>query len=160
MSFICHSGYGYSKILCEDVASWFLNEFFPRHKITLEIVHRGMKRENVFGWCDILSEETRNPRTFLIELQSNMHRDLYIQTLLHELVHVRQWVTGSLQLRYGKLCYSKEPVEKYDYWHQPHEVEARAEEERLYQIYLEDVNESEPVQQVVHRFPNRLMTPV
>ena len=47
MSYIIASGYGYSKVLCEDVTSWSLNKFFPNHKITVEIVHRGLKREGV-----------------------------------------------------------------------------------------------------------------
>ena len=67
-----------------------------------------------------------------------MDEELYIKTLLHELVHLRQWVVGSLRFRYGKLCYSKEPVEKYDYWHQPHEIEAREQEEKLYVEYMRD----------------------
>ena len=53
MSTIYHSGYGYSKILCEDVTAWFLNQFFPRHKITVDIIHRGLKREAVYGYCDV-----------------------------------------------------------------------------------------------------------
>jgi hypothetical protein len=155
MSYITHSGYGYSKRLCEDVACWFLNKYFPRHRIMVEILHRGLKRESVYGYCDYVGESYR-PRYFLIELDTCMHKDLYIQTLLHELTHLRQWVMGSLQVRYGKLCYSKEPVEEYDYWHQPHEVEAREQEEILYMEYLLDKNT--PVDtQVQLFFPNRLM---
>ena len=121
------SGYGYRKRTCEDVASWFLNKFLPRHKIYVQIVHRGLRREGVYGWCDVL-EGTYRPRDFIIELNTHMDEELYIKTLLHELTHLRQWVVGSLRVRYGKLCYSKEPVEKYDYWYQPHEVEARKQE--------------------------------
>ena len=137
MSYITLSGYGYSKLLCEDVTTWFLNRFLPRHKIDVEILHRGLKREEVYGYCDYVGESYR-PREFLIELQTHMEEDLYIKTLLHELVHLRQWVVGSLRVRYGKLCYSKEPVENYDYWHQPHEIEAREQEETLYVEYMRD----------------------
>ena len=77
------------------------------------------------------------PRDFLIELDTYMTKELYIQTLLHELTHLAQWIRGSLRHRYGKLCYCKTPVENWDYWHQPHEVEAR-EEERLYNWWLTD----------------------
>jgi predicted metallopeptidase len=135
MSVLEISGYGYRKRTCEDVASWFLNKFFPRHKIYVEIVHRGLRREGVYGWCDVLGE-TYRPREFIIELNTHMHEELYIKTLLHELTHLRQWVVGSLRFRYGKLCYSKEPVEKYEYWHQPHEIIARREEILLYQEYM------------------------
>jgi hypothetical protein len=88
---IDHSGYGYSKILCEDVTSWFLNRFFPRHKIDVTIIHRGLKREEVYGYCDVV-EDSYRPREFLIELQTHMDTELYIKTLLHELTHLKQWV--------------------------------------------------------------------
>ena len=155
MSYICHSGYGYSKKLCEDVTSWFLNKYFPRHKITLDIVHRGLNREQVYGYCDVVGESYR-PRHFLIEMNTHMDKELYIKTLLHELTHMKQWVDGLLRSRYGKLCYSKEPVDNYEYWYQPHEVEAREEEERLYEMYLTD-REGVPSGEVVQFFSNRLM---
>jgi hypothetical protein len=158
MSYITHHGYGYSKRLCENVSVWFLDKFLPRHKIELEILHRGLKREGVNGYCDMVGY-TYRPREFLIELDTYMDEELYIQTLLHELTHLRQWVVGSLRFRYGKLCYSKEPVEKYEYWFQPHEVEAREQEETLYLQYLIE-KEGVPVPQVAQFFPNRLMQAV
>mgnify|MGYP001547694290 FL=1 len=154
MSYVFCSGYGYSKKLCENVTTWFLNEFFPRHKITIEIVHRGLKREQVVGYCDILDSGYR-PRHFLIELQTHMDRESYVKTLLHELTHLAQWVRGSLKLKHGKMCYCQEPVENYDYEHQPHEIEAREEEERLYLWYLSD-KKGVPVGQVAQDFTNRL----
>ena len=156
MSFISHSGYGYSKKLCEDITSWFLNEFYPRHKISVDIVHRGLKRENALGYCDVEGDSYR-PRHFLIELQSNMCKESYIKTLLHELTHLAQWVDGSLRFRHGKMCYCQEPVENYDYEDQPHEIEARESEEILYDLYLNE-KEGVPVKEVAQQsFPNRLM---
>ena len=137
MSSIYHSGYGYSKKLCEDVTSWFLNEFYPRHKIDVDIVHRGLKRESVLGYCDVEGDSYR-PRHFLIELQSNMCKELYIKTLFHELTHMGQWIDGKLRFRNGKMRYCQEPVENYDYEHQPHEIEARKMENILYDLYLSD----------------------
>ena len=155
MSFISHSGYGYSKKLCEDITSWFLNEFYPRHKISVDIVHRGLKRENALGYCDVEGDSYR-PRHFLIELQSNMCKESYIKTLLHELTHLAQWVDGSLLFRHGKMCYCQEPVENYDYEYQPHEIEARESEEILYDLYLNE-KEGVPVKEVAQQsFPNRL----
>jgi hypothetical protein len=155
MSSIYTSGYGYSKKLCEDITSWFLNEFYPRHKISVDIVHRGLKRENALGYCDVEGDSYR-PRHFLIELQSNMCKESYIKTLLHELTHLAQWVDGSLRFRHGKMCYCQEPVENYDYEYQPHEIEARKSEEILYDLYLNE-KEGVPVKDVAQQsFPNRL----
>lgn len=149
-----HHGYGYRKRICEDVTCWFLNKFLPRHKIELEILHRGLKREFVHGWCDYVGESYR-PRHFLIELDTYMDEELYIKTLLHELTHLKQWVIGSLRMRRGKMHYDKEPVEFYDYWHQPHEIEAREQEETLYLEYLFEKN-GWTDHQVAQFFPNRL----
>ncbi len=121
----------------------------------VEILHRGLKREGVNGYCDIVGHGYR-PREFLIELDTYMDQDLYIQTLLHELAHLQQWVVGSLQVRYGKLYYSKEPVENYDYWYQPHEMEAREQEKKLYLEYLFEKN-GWTNHQVAQFFPNRLL---
>jgi hypothetical protein len=148
-SYIYTSGYGFRKQLCEDVATWFLNKFFPRHKIEVEIIHRGLKREGVLGYCDVAGK-TYRPREFLIELDTYMCEEMYIKTLLHELTHLRQWVLGSLRMRRGKMCYGKECVENYEYWYQPHEIEAREQEETLYVEYLTEKNRT------VKFFPNRL----
>ena len=155
MSYIQHSGYGYRKRLCEDVTCWFLNKFFPRHKITVEIVHRGLNREGVYGYCDVVGE-TYRPRHFLIELNTHMDEELYIKTLLHELTHLKQWVVGSLRQKRGKMYYGKECMEDYDYWHQAHEIEAREQEETLYLEYLIDTG-CIPQPKVINCFPNRLM---
>jgi hypothetical protein len=158
MSYFTHSGYGYSKRLCEDVTFWFLNKFFPRHKIDLEIVHRGLNREGVHGYCDVTGD-TYRPREFLIELNTHMNEKLYIQTLFHELTHLQQWVEGRLQLRYGKMCYNKKCVEDISYWVKPHEIEARTQEKVLYFEYLESKG-IVPDRKVVQYFPNRLMQAV
>jgi hypothetical protein len=158
MSYIQTFGYGYRKRLCENVTSWFLNRFFPRHKIYVDILHRGLNREHVYGYCDVVGE-TYRPREFLIELNTYMDDELYTKTLLHELTHLRQWVNGSLKLRYGKMCYCQEPVENYSYEDQPHEIEAREQEEILYVEFLFD-NKGGSVSQVAQSFSNRLMQPL
>ena len=155
MSSIYHSGYGYSKKLCEDVTSWFLNKYYPRHKIDVDIVHRGLKCDRVVGLCDVNGRSSR-PRAFLIDLQAHMEKELYIKTLFHELTHMAQWIDGSLRFTHGKMCYCQEPVENYDYEDQPHEIEAREQEVMLYDLYMSD-KQGSPVKQVAQgAFPNRL----
>ena len=75
MSYITHSGYGYSKKLCEDVTSWFVNTYYPRHKLDIDIVHRGLKCDKVIGLCDVNGPSSR-PRAFLIDLQAHMENCL------------------------------------------------------------------------------------
>ena len=154
MSYITHSGYGYRKRVCEDVTTWFLNKFLPRHRLDVRIVHRGLKRELVYGWCDF-EDDYKRPRSFLIELQSFMNQEDYIQTLLHELVHLRQWVVGDLRQKRGKMYYGSTNVEELDYEDQPHEIEAREQEKILYLEYLSERNPV-PVPQVAQWFSDHL----
>ena len=136
MSVLEITGYGYRKRDCKSVALWFLNTYVSRYKIYLEICHRGLKHEKVHGYCDFTGKSYR-PREFLIELDTYMPKELYIKTLLHELVHLRQWLNGSLRLHKGKMCYNLECVEDYDYEDQPHEIEARQQEKILYLKYFD-----------------------
>lgn len=143
MYYLQMSGYGYRKRICESVTDWFMNRYMPRHTIDLRIVHRGLKRDLVYGWCDF-EDDYKRPRAFLIELQSNMILELYIKTLIHELVHVRQWVFGSLRQKRGKMYYGSTNVEDLDYDDQPHEIEAREQEETLYITYLIETGQMFP----------------
>jgi hypothetical protein len=121
------NGYGAHKKLCEDILIWFIAKFYPRHKIDITVSHRGMKRDGAYGYCDIMGGE-RHPRTFLLELQSNMDKRLYALTLVHELVHVGQWIDGAMKLNRGKRIYRGITVDGLDYSDQPHEIEARDKE--------------------------------
>ena len=102
MYYLETSGYGYRKRVCESVTDWFMNRYMPRHNIGLRIIHKGLKRELVYGYCNV-DGEIKRPRDFLIELQSHMDTERYIKTLIHELVHVRQWVFGVLLDKRGKM---------------------------------------------------------
>ena len=141
-------GYGYSKLLCEDIASWFINKFVPRHKFFVRIVHKGLKREHSFGFCDFVDQAYR-PRVFVIEVQSNLSKEFYIKTLIHEFVHLRQWLQGTLRMRSGKMYFEGESVEKYEYMDQPHEIEAYDSEERLAREFLCDTYGKEFAEKIV-----------
>ena len=130
-------GYGYSKRLCEDVVCWFVSKYLPRHKLEIEVLHRGLKREGALGYCDVAGETVR-PRSFLIELDTHLDKETYTTVLLHELYHVLQFVSGELKLKSSKRYYKGECMEDIEYWEQPHEISARWNERILYQKYLTD----------------------
>jgi hypothetical protein len=130
-------GYGFSKRLCEDVVCWFVSKHLPRHKLEIEVLHRGMKRESAYGYCDVAGRHY-NPREFLIELDTHMDKETYTKTLLHELYHVLQFCKGELKLKSSKRYYKGECMEDLEYYEQPHEISARWNERILYQKYLTD----------------------
>jgi hypothetical protein len=130
-------GYGFSKKLCEDVVCWFVSKHLPRHKLEIEVLHRGMKRESAYGYCDVAGRHY-NPREFLIELDTHMDKETYTKTLIHELYHVLQFCKGELKLKSSKRYYKGECMEDLEYYEQPHEIAARWNERILYQKYLTD----------------------
>ena len=129
------SGYGYSQRRCKDAVEWFIRKYLPRHHITIEVLHRGLKRENAIGWCDI-SGRTYKPREFLIELQSGMKPDRYLTTLFHELHHVYQFVKGDLKLKSSKKYYKGICIEHLEYKDHPWEIEAYSMESKLLNEYI------------------------
>ena len=148
-SYITHSGYGYSQRRCEDITSWFIKTFYPRHKLDVDIIHRGLLGEGALGYCDCAGGYSR-PREFVIELHTNMDKKTYTKTLLHELFHMMQWINGSLTSKKCRMYYKNEPVEKYEYEDQPHEIAARAAEEFLYDRY---VTKDKLTQSIRQEFP-------
>lgn len=128
-------GYGFSKSLCEDVVGWFVSKHLPRHKLEIEVLHRGMKREHAYGYCDVAGRH-HNPREFLIELDTHMDKETYITVLIHELYHILQFVSGELKLKSSKRYYKGECMEDLEYYEQPHEIAARWNERVLYGEYM------------------------
>ena len=72
----------------------------PNHHLDITVAHRGLKREGAQGFCTVMDCDHR-PREFLIEMETTLSEELYCQTLLHELWHVYQHVSGSLRDKRG-----------------------------------------------------------
>ena len=135
------TGYGARKRRCEDAVAWFLQKYLPRHHIYIEMLHRGLRREQSYGYCSV-SGTIYKPREFLIEIDPKLDIELYTKTIIHELVHLRQWVQGVLKERRGKMYYKDIKCEDQDYWEQPHEIEAHGLEESYYHDYLTDTHQT------------------
>lgn len=151
-------GYGYSKSLCKDVVSWFVSKYLPRHKLDITILHRSLKRDGAYGYCDVI-ERPHNPREFIIELDTHLDKETYITVLLHELYHALQFCKGELKIKSSKRYYKGECVEDLEYYEQPHEIEAIEQEKILYLEYLIN-KQSVPDAKVALCFPNRLLNAI
>jgi hypothetical protein len=105
------------------------------------MLHRGLRREEAYGYCSVFGAIYK-PREFLIEIDPKLDLELYTKTILHELIHLRQWVQGTLKERRGKMYYKDIKCEDLDYWELPHEIEAHSLEEMYYHDYLTDTHQS------------------
>ena len=113
----------------------FVDRYLPRHKLVINVDHKGLLREGIFGWVWAADCDHR-PRDFEIELHNRMDPEHYTKTLLHELWHVYQHVKGSLKDKHGKRFWRGVDCSKIDYEDQPWEVEAYRMEELLYDEYI------------------------
>jgi hypothetical protein len=137
MLFLETTGYGYSKRLCKDVVTWFVSKYLPRYKLEIEVLHRGLKRDGVVGYCDVAGETVR-PREFLIELDTYLDKKTYVRVLIHELYHLKDFCLGNLKIKSCKKYYKGECMDDLQYWQQPSEIMAYWNEKILYQEYLKD----------------------
>jgi len=134
MLYLTYSGYNYSKRRCESIVNWFVDTYLPNHKLFINIDHKGLLRESVFGWAWVVPPDHR-PREFEVEIHNRLSVEEYTSTLLHELWHVYQHVTGQLKDKYNKRYWKGIDHSKTDYADQPWEVEANKMEEVLYEEY-------------------------
>ena len=135
MLHLTHSGYDYSQMRCVNVVEWFVDEYLSRYNIDINVHHcRLVNRESVYGWCWATDCDYR-PREFDIEIHNQLPIHMYIETLLHELWHVYQHVTGQLKDKYNKRYWKGIDHSETDYKNQPWEKQASTMEEYLYTQY-------------------------
>ena len=114
MSIIETSGDGYIPTLCQDATAWFMNKFLPDYDdIRVEIEHIRLDNYWTHGYCTVV-DNCDKPRHFLIELQPFMSEKKYIQTLFHELTHMKQWIEGRLTWDGRKSYFCQESMEDYE----------------------------------------------
>ena len=134
MVYLTYSGYNYSKKRCPSIVNWFLDTYLPRHKIIVNVDHKGLLREGIFGWVWAADCDHR-PRDFEIEIHNRLDPKLYTETLLHELWHLYQHVKGDLKDKHQKRLWKGIDHSETDYEDQPWEKEAHGMEEKLYREY-------------------------
>ena len=111
----------------------------------LEITVRLTKCED-HGYCMAESEDRADrPRTFEIEINKDLKlRDL-LQTVAHEMVHVKQYARGELyeSTRKGKWRWQgKWMSNNVDYYDEPWEIEAHGREYGLFRRWAEATGHS------------------
>jgi hypothetical protein len=131
-----------------DAAEFFAGILLdPRMARNIELDIELNKTLDVEGQC-VSEDDTKNPRYFTIELRNHRDDDNIIQTLAHEMVHVKQYAKNQL---YKKLALAKggfstdsvwegktwKPKRKQDrYFDSPWEIEAYGRELGLYHRWL------------------------
>jgi hypothetical protein len=104
----------------------------PRMR-TLDITVRLCKPQGAMGYC----LETDNDRTFEIELDKTQSMRNLLETLAHEMVHVKQYARRELNPRVDCWMGKTYNPKKVSYWDLPWEIEAHGRETGLFVRYCE-----------------------
>ena len=99
------------------------------------------KRERVYGNV-IWEDDNHRPREFTIMVDKDLGPRKIIYTLIHEMVHVKQYASGrmkDLSREFGIRTWCGRKIDLWEtpYWTQPWEVEARKMEKVFYNKWKE-----------------------
>lgn len=117
------------KDLCQFVADKFLSKRLQKSMDVLIRFDRNLFiNTNLYGDC-IWEDQHYKPREFSIRVDSDQKFSMILNTLAHELVHVKQWAKGEMfELQRQRKCYKFNgqliDANGMEYWDLPWEIEA------------------------------------
>ena len=106
--------------LAENVVNYCIAKLMPRMQ-TLDICIQVEEDCDIYGYCLAVDK-----REFVIEVKQDLKAYEFIETLCHEMVHVKQYARGELAID-GKMEYKTQE----DYENVWYEKEAYAKEKEL-----------------------------
>jgi len=119
--------------LIKSLGDFILNKFFTKPKQNkLNIIVTFKKglfdKTNQYANC-VWEDEHYRPFDFTIQIDPDQKIQLLLNSLAHELVHVKQWAKGEFyQLQRERSVYKfngqRWDTSKVDYWDTPWEIEA------------------------------------
>ena len=136
----------------QDAVTFVLNKFCPRMTERILVQVRGddrlLEKHNEYAYC-LYNVNDPAQREFSVVIDNSLSGHTWIRTLMHELVHVKQYAKGEM-MHYErdqstiKWRQSKINVDKESYWDLPWEIEAHGREEGLTQQFMAAFPEHEP----------------
>jgi hypothetical protein len=100
---------------------------------TLDITVKLTSPKGAMGYC----LELDNNRTFEIEVDRNMRLRKLLETIAHEMVHVKQYARRELHPVHDTWCGKTYNPKKVSYWDLPWEIEAHGREVGLFVRWAE-----------------------
>lgn len=104
--------------MVEKVVVWTINKLMPRMR-TLYI-ETEIKKIDVYGYC---MEEDDN-RTFTLTINKGLNLYDLVSTIIHEMIHVKQYARKELYNRHGKVMWKRKDYTGVNYADTPWEKEA------------------------------------
>jgi hypothetical protein len=116
----------------ESMVHFCIDTLMPRMR-TLEIEVKLGSPKGAMGYC----LETDNNRTFEIEVDRTLSYRKMLETVAHEMVHVKQYARRELHPVHNTWCGKTYNPAKTSYWDLPWEIEAHGREVGLFVRWAE-----------------------
>lgn len=130
--------YGNLKKKYRDALDFFVSTIFS-HQMYRNLSVRVAFKNNLDALHGLIYVEDYNsagkPRSFVIEVNRKDPEDEIIQTLAHEVVHMRQYAYGYLNEEMSSWMGEKVNSDKMNYFEQPWEIEAIDVGNLIYYLY-------------------------
>ena len=137
MTIFCTGSTKDKRALAEKTVEWSIKKLGLSRMTSLNVnVILKKMPEGEFGLCmtDDVMDDIRN---FNIEVNKNISLKDFVSTIIHEMVHVKQFAREEMSV-YGMRWKSKNIPEKTDYMDLPWEKEAYRLEEKLVKLIWEE----------------------
>jgi hypothetical protein len=147
MSITIFGGRKSQRELLLDMSYWLGNELLGERmlkNLTIDVTLRkfsDIDESDYNGYVEVEDSHIK-PRHFSIHIHKFMDEDMIMETLAHEMVHVKQDVKGETKERYRggfKMYWKGEDHTETPYRKQPWEKEAFKLEKRLVKKYLKSL---------------------
>ena len=138
-------GNKHTRSLAESIAKFCAEKLFSKKlsdKIMLDIEFSKtlLKEDGILGEIDF-DDHNHRPREFTITVDSTVSKRRMMETIAHEMVHLKQYAKGELvdMMGSGAVRWQKEDVSRgINYWDLPWEIEAHGKELGLFIRWAED----------------------
>ncbi len=137
MTIFCTGSTKDKRALAEKTVEWSIKKLglSRMRSLNVNVILKKMP-EGEFGLCmtDDVMDDIRN---FNIEVNKNISLKDFVSTIIHEMVHVKQFAREEMSV-YGMRWKSKNISENTDYMDLPWEKEAYRMEEKLVKLIWEE----------------------
>jgi len=120
------------KKYARSMVKFCIKTLMPRMK-TLDITVKLKNPKGAMGYCLELDDN----RTFEIEADKKLRLRKLLETIAHEMVHVKQYARRELHPVHNTWCGKTYNPEKVSYWDLPWEIEAHGREVGLFVRWAE-----------------------
>ena len=123
------------KKYAESMVNFCITTLMPRMK-SLDVIVKLTRTKGAMGYCLELDDN----RTFEIEIDRTLTLRKMLETLAHEIVHVKQYARRELHPSTDKWMGKTYNPKKVSYWDLPWEIEAHGREIGLFVRWAEANN--------------------